>query len=242
MTNTSNNKLTNVIVIRTVLIVLLVFYHAFAIYSGAWAPLQGFPEIKAYWWLDKLSYAFMLELFVFISGFVFGYQVRLKGERKLQAKSLFWGKFKRLIIPSIIFSLLYILLLGNIKQPVQNILYELLNGVGHMWFLPMLFWCFVGVWVIEKLHLKPRLVIPLLVLASIGFFLPMPLRMGLAMYYMLFFYAGYIIQKNDISLDWLYTKHCAIITTIAFIILFPILTVMKEKIGATLIGGGVIIN
>ena len=238
---TKTNILSDVVVIRNILIVLLVFYHAFAIYSGAWAPLKGFSEIKTYWWLDKLSYAFMLELFVFISGFVFGYQVRLKGESKLQAKSLFWGKFKRLIIPSIIFSLLYILLLGNIKQPVQNILYELLNGVGHMWFLPMLFWCFVWVWIIEKLHLKPRLVIPLLVLASIGSFLPMPLRMGLAMYYMPFFYAGYIIQKNDISLDWLYTKHCAIITTIAFIILFPILTVMKEKIGATLIGG-VIIN
>ena len=110
-----------------------------------------------------------------------------------------------------------------------------------MWFLPMLFWCFVGVWIIEKLHLKPRLVIPLLVLAALGSFIPMPLRMGLAMYYMFFFYAGYIIQKNDISLDWLCTKRYAIITTIAFIIIFPILTVTKEKIGATLIGG-VIIN
>jgi hypothetical protein len=105
-----------------------------------------------------------------------------------------------------------------------------------MWFLPMLFWCFVGVWIIEKLHIKPRLVIPLLVLASLGSFLPIPLRMGLALYYMFFFYAGYIVQKKDISLNKLYTKHYAIITTFAFVILFPLLTMIKEKIGASSTG------
>ena len=146
----SNKRLADVVVIRNILIVLLVFYHAFAIYSGAWSPIKGFPEIKTYWWLDKLSYAFMLELFVFVSGYVFGYQVRVKGESKLQAKDLFWGKFKRLMIPCMVFSLLYILLFGHITQPIQKTLYGLMNGVGHMWFLPMLFWCFVGTWIIEK--------------------------------------------------------------------------------------------
>lgn len=81
--------LTNVAVIRPILIVLLVFYHAFAPYSGAWEPIEGFPEIPAYWWLDWLSYAFMLEMFVFVSGYVFGYQVRTKGESKQEAKNLF---------------------------------------------------------------------------------------------------------------------------------------------------------
>lgn len=231
------HRLDNVTLIRNILIILLVFYHAFAIYSGAWAPIKGFPEIKAYWWLDKLSYAFMLELFVFISGYVFGYQVKTKGERKLQAKELFWGKFKRLMIPCMVFSLLYILLLGDITQPIQKTLYGMVNGVGHMWFLPMLFWCFVGVWIIEQIHLKPKWTIPLLVLISLGSFLPLPLQMTASMYYMLFFYVGYIIQKNDISLDRLYNKRSAIITTLSFIILFPILTLLKERIGTTQMGG-----
>jgi len=222
--------LSEVAIIRPILIFLLVFYHAFAIYSEAWAPIKGYPEVLAYWWLDKLSYAFMLEMFVFISGYVFGFQVRTKGNEKLNAKNLLWGKFKRLMVPCMVFSLLYILLFGHIAQPVQKTLYGLLNGVGHMWFLPMLFWCFVGVWVIEKLRLKAKWIIPVLVLCSVCSFLPLPLRMGTAMYYMLFFYLGYIIEKEDISLDRFYTlKHC-IILIIAFCILFPTLTLLREKI------------
>lgn len=224
--------LSEVAIIRPILIFLLVFYHAFAIYSGAWAPIKGYPEVPAYWWLDKLSYAFMLEMFVFISGYVFGFQVRTKGNEKLKAKNLLWGKFKRLMLPCMVFSLLYILLFGNITQPVQKTVYDLLNGVGHMWFLPMLFWCFVGVWVIEKLQLKAKWIIPVLVMCSICSFLPLPLRMGTAMYYMLFFYLGYIIEKEDVSLDRFYTlKHC-IILIITFCILFPTFTLLKEKVGS----------
>lgn len=237
----SNKRLSDVTLIRNILIILLVFYHAFAIYSGAWAPIKGFPEIRVYWWLDKLSYAFMLELFVFISGYVFGYQVRIKGEKKLQAKELFWGKFKRLIIPSIVFSLIYILLLKDIQQPFYKTAYDLLNGVGHMWFFPMLFWCFVGVWIIEKIHLRPKWAIPILVPASLCSFLPLPLRMGTAMYYMVFFYVGYVIQRKDISLAWLYSRRGAFITTLSFIILFPALTLLIEQIGMAQTEG-VIIN
>ena len=240
-----NNKtafLSEVAIIRPILIFLLVFYHAFAIYSGAWAPIKGYPEVPAYWWLDKLSYAFMLEMFVFISGYVFGFQVRTKGNEKLNAKNLLWGKFKRLMVPCMVFSLLYILLFGHIAQPVQKTLYGLLNGVGHMWFLPMLFWCFVGVWVIEKLRLKAKWIIPVLVLCSVCSFLPLPLRMGTAMYYMLFFYLGYIIEKKDVSLDRFYNlKHC-IILIIAFCILFPTFTLLKEKLYNTIGGGNLIYN
>ena len=232
-----NKLIQEVVVIRPILIVLLVFYHAFAIYSGAWAPIEGLLEVPAYWWLDKLSYAFMLEMFVFISGFVFGYQVRTKGEAKLQAKVLFWGKFKRLMIPCVVFSLLYILLLSNIGQPIQKTLYDMLNGAGHMWFLPMLFWCFVGVWVIEKLRLKSRWVLPLLLFASMVSFLSLPFRMGIALYYMVFFYVGFILQKEDVSLDRFYTlKHC-LAATAAFLVLFPTLTLLKANLGSLIVGG-----
>ena len=37
--------LTNLSLIRPILLVLLVFYHAFAIYSGAWDPIEGYPEV-----------------------------------------------------------------------------------------------------------------------------------------------------------------------------------------------------
>lgn len=234
----SKNILANVSIIRPILIVLLVFYHAFAIYGGAWTPLEGYPEVEAYWWLDKFSYAFMLESFVFVSGYVFGYQVRTKGVGKLDAKSLFWSKFKRLIIPSMIFSLLYILILGNIRQSVVQTLYGIINGEGHMWFLPMLFWCFVAVWTIEKLKLGPRLVIPLLLVLAICSIVPLPLRLSNAQYYALFFYVGYILQRNNVGFEQYYSSRNTIFLIVLFIISFVSLTIFKKNIGGIIQSGG----
>ncbi len=237
--NTSNNKhlLTNVAIIRPFLVVLLVFYHAFAIYGSAWNPIPGFLEIKTYWWLDKLSYAFMLETFVFVSGYVFGYQVRTKGEIKLEARSLFFGKLKRLIMPCMVFSFLYILLLGNIKQPITKTLYDLVNGYGHMWFLPMLFWCFVGVWIIEKLKLRIGHIIAVLIICSIFSFVPLPLQMGSALYFMFFFYMGYFLQRNDIKLKRFYKPIYAATLFISFAIAFPSLTLFRESVKNVIVNG-----
>ena len=221
--------LSNVTIIRLVLIVLLVFYHAFVIFQGGWGMAGVFPEIEAYWWLDKLSYACLLETFVFISGYVFGYQVRTKGESKLDAKALFGSKFKRLIIPSMFFSFLYIVLLMDIKQPVVKTIWGIIEGVGHMWFLPMLFWCFAGVWIIEKLNLKPIIVVPLLILCSLFSFLPLPLQLNVTMYYLLFFYLGFIIQKRGFDLDRYYAPRYAIVFAFLFVLLFPVLTIYREN-------------
>lgn len=236
-----NNKklLTNVAVIRPTLIVLLVFYHAFAPYSGAWGKMDGFPEVSAYWWLDWLSYAFMLETFVFVSGYVFGYQVRIKGDGVLRAKKLFISKFKRLIVPSMVFSLLYILLFKDITQPLYRTFYDVVKGVGHMWFLPMLFWCFVVIWIIEKLNLRPSIVLPLLAICSIFSFIPLPFQMTATMYYMLFFYLGYIIQKKDLSFDDFFKIKYCITLVLAFCVLFPTLTMFKENIGSISNGLGI---
>lgn len=228
--------LLNVALIRPLLIVLLVFYHAFAPYSGAWVPIDGFHEVKAYWWLDKLSYAFMLEMFVFISGYVFGYQVRTKGKSKLLAKKLFHGKFKRLIVPSMIFSLLYIILFQNICQPVTSTIYDVINGVGHMWFLPMLFWCFVGVWLVEKISINNFVVlIGLLILALVPL-VGLPLRLTETTYYLFFFYAGYLIQRDGMSLNKLECPKATLAFVLMFVVLFPSLTMLREN--ATALTGG----
>lgn len=234
--------LTNITIIRPILIVLLVFYHAFAIYSGGWDPIEGFPDVHIYLWLDKLSYAFMLETFVFVSGYVFGYQVRIKGTSKLEAKSLLISKLKRLIIPSMFFSLLYIIIFQNITQPVVNTIYDMLNGVGHMWFLPMLFWCFIAIWLIEKMNLRPGIVLPILLICSICSFIQLPLRLNTSMYYMLFFYVGYIIQRKDVNIEKFYYPSYVISLSLLFLVLFTSITYF-ERMGLFLFfGGGEFVN
>jgi len=230
--------LNNVLIIRPILILLVVFYHAFAIYNkDAWAPLNGFPEIRTYWWLDKLSYAFMLEGFVFVSGYVFGFQMRTKGRWKLGAKQLLWGKFKRLMIPCMLFSFLYIALFGNISQPIQYTLYGLISGYAHMWFLPMLFWCFVGVFVIEKLKVKRKCVLFTLILASSIVPTNIPFQIGTAVYYMLFFCVGYIIQRDNYLFHEMYCGKYVLVLVASFTILFPLLTLVRDNV-SMLSGGG----
>lgn len=220
--------LSNVVIIRPILIVLLVFYHAFAIYGGAWKPIEGFQRVNLYWWMDWLSYSFMLETFVFISGYVYGYQVRTKGEYKLKAKNLFLKKFKRLIIPSMIFSLLYISIFGDITQPILTTLYGVINGTAHMWFLPMLFWCFAGTYAIEKMQIQAKHAILLLLVLCACSYESLPLRIGNAMYFMLFFYVGYILQRKNVNLNGFYSSRVSLSLIIAFAVLFPSTTIVRN--------------
>ena len=60
--------LEDVVVLRLSLIVLLVLYHSFCIFSGAWEVPKDYPLIPIYWWIAKTSYSFMLETFVLFQG------------------------------------------------------------------------------------------------------------------------------------------------------------------------------
>lgn len=195
MADTTRQKLQEVLLIRPILIVLLVVYHAFIIYAGGWSQPDGFVPHEGYAWIARFSYSFMLEMFVFISGYVWAYQ-RLELNRQISFGKLVQQKSKRLLLPSVVFSIVYLLCfeIEGLTTP-PRILYDVLSGVGHMWFLPMLFWCFCGAYVITRLKCKEGYkILGLLGLAIISF-LPLPLRIGSAMYYLLFFYLGYLVRK-----------------------------------------------
>lgn len=69
------NNLSEISVIRPILIVLLVVYHAFIIYRGGWVQPVGYQDNTTYWWIASSAYSFMLEMFVFISGYVWAFQI-----------------------------------------------------------------------------------------------------------------------------------------------------------------------
>lgn len=192
--------LQDVVIIRLVLILLLVLYHAFAVYCGAWDMPEGVTSVKAYWWIASLAYSFMLETFVFLSGYVYGFQVRTKYNGAIDFRSTVVNKSKRLLIPSVFFSILYILCF-NLRKDVgiTQYVYDVLNGAGHMWFLPMLFWCFVALFIVEKLHLSAKTVLILALAASMLSLFTLPFRISSAAYYFLFFYIGYVLQRFDVQ-------------------------------------------
>ena len=154
-------QLDDVNFIRPIVILQLVILHSFTMYGGGWTFPEGINNVRAYFWIARLFNSFMLEMFVFLSGYLFAYQI-FHLHKKFTLKSLLKSKFKRLIIPSIVFSLFYSILFYSKPFNVWNYVYDILNGMGHMWFLPMLFWCFVFSYFIIKIKLneKVKLILP----------------------------------------------------------------------------------
>ena len=134
-------RLHEVDIIRTIAILLVVFTHCFAIYNGAWKYPTGtdFEPVYVYKIFTRFIAAFRMPAVVLVAGYVFNY---MKEKNTKSLWSLSEKKFKRLIIPSLLFTSLYMALFLNDLATTQKII-TLTNGAGHLWFLPMLFWNFI---------------------------------------------------------------------------------------------------
>lgn len=221
-----------VVLIRLLLIVLLVLYHSFAIYNGAWEMPEGIIPVEGYWWVASLAYSFMLEAFVFISGYVLGFQTRTKYAGVLDFKTCVLKKCRRLMLPSIVFSVLYFLCFYDASDvSLGEGIYNIINGVGHMWFLPMLFLCFIFIYVVEKFKVSPNAVLLLSALAaffSLGPLGDLPFRISSAMYYFLFFASGFYFQKGNISIERFARFRNIVFLFVLYVILFVLYNYLCE--------------
>ena len=138
----------DVVLIRLLLIGLLIIYHAFAIYTNSWqVPYDNFNSIAIYNWLGMLTHNSQLETMVFISGLLLGYQAMQRTEA-LNFRFCVLKKIKRLLLPCFLFGIVYYVLFYDLSASPISIIYRILNGCGHLWFLPMIFWCFVFTFII----------------------------------------------------------------------------------------------
>lgn len=238
--------LDDVCVIRIILILLLIIYHSFCPYTSSFWPNPQNYSIPVYYWLGRLSYSFMLETFVFISGLILGYQVMIKGSSLISFNTLIKNKVKRLIIPSVIFSILYYILFLELNDSVIETTTTIINGAGHMWFLPMLFWCFVLVYIIYKLEFNDKFIIPLLFVIAGFAVIKLPIRINQSLYYILFFYLGFTVGLQRIRLNRFFTKKWIMLAGSSFVVLFPVLSFIRYGIGdvalAEQMGGGIPLN
>lgn len=152
MYNTNKFRLNEVALMRCILALLIVFMHSFTCYNGSWSEPEGYVDIPLYKWLARISFSFTLESFVLLSGYLFAFQ-RIILNREDGFFVLVKKKIKRLIIPSVVFSLLYFALFEEYIG-LFDFIYRIVGGCGHMWFLPMLFWCFVfGYFINNKVNI-----------------------------------------------------------------------------------------
>lgn len=207
--------------IRPILLVLLVSYHAFAPFCGAWELPTGIEPNYIYKWIALFSRAFRLEAFVFVSGYIFAMQV-IQKKKFTSLKQLMYSKFIRLIIPCWIFGLIYWALFRT-AHPVK-----ILTGIGHLWYLPCLFWCFLLFFFLYKGKFKGTYVfIALVILCGLSF-IPLPFQLNRAMYYMLFFYIGGEFWKHTAEIKQYANIKNIIIGSIVFFTLLISVNIYME--------------
>lgn len=222
--------------IRPILIILLILVHCFTCFNHGWEPFSGFQENSIYMWLSRLCYSFLLEAFVFISGYVYAYQI-LTQHKTYTITKLVNDKTSRLLLPSLIFSLIYIQVF-NVENFTNvdslygyvSLLVSLVSGVGHLWYLPMLFWCFIFMWMIERVSLSERLKLIILLLLSILPYVYLPFQLYRVPYYLFFFYMGYKMWEYRSK----YIQRVSIRTIIklggAFMVAFIVLRSLKAEV------------
>lgn len=181
-------------IIRPLVIFLLVVFHCLCIYSGNWDSIISIHDVPIYYWMANLISGIQLQTMAVVSGYIFAFQC-VTLQKKYNFKNLMIKKAERLLIPCYIFGIIYfiLILLPLSDYSFSDFLFLISNGAGHLWFLPMLFWCFVFLWLIH--HYQPNKFWTFITLSVISI-LPMPsLPFGLTRmpHFAFYAYAGYCL-------------------------------------------------
>lgn len=129
-------KLHTISIMRVMAMLMIVAYHSMLYYTDNWWQLGG-PTIPFWVKTAGILNAIDLPMFVFISGILFGYLYITKDKYR-NKKQFIIKKFRRLIIPYIFWGIFLI-----IAMPSLNKAENLFTGIGHLWFLLMLFEVFI---------------------------------------------------------------------------------------------------
>lgn len=132
-------RLYNIELLRVVCVVIVIFFHTVGRYSTTTLPTLPIPDT----FLNAIIWA-AVSLLLFISGFLFGRQIR--ANRYKSYAEMLRLKCVHIMIPYFVVATLLMLTGAGFD------FIELLHGgFWHLWFLPMLFCCFVVYYPIIRL-------------------------------------------------------------------------------------------
>lgn len=234
-------RLTEIDYLRPILFIQLIFTHAFTIYTiTSWRIPADIGSVEIYNWVARVSNSCMLELFTFISGYVYAF---VSTRKKSNFKDIVFSKFRRLMLPSILFSILYYILLMNHEDSGLIVIYDIICGEGHLWYLPMLFGIFLIVYFIKETK-RPLLALVLLSLISVFSRCPNIFRISQIAYYTVFFYFGFVVcQHREAFINYVSSRNKSTIIIVGGIyvlsltILLPLNVHLKSLYTGTWISG-----
>lgn len=146
-------------ILRILSIVIVVFFHAYGMMYADHFPSSKEIYYSCYYIINQCIFINIgMPVFVFISGYLFQHQ--LINNKYTSFTSLLKRKFVRVIIPYFVFGIIMMVSTGYFHPT------ELLSGeYWHLWFLPMIFWCFViSFWINKAIQKKYHVYIILIII------------------------------------------------------------------------------
>ena len=212
MTNYRIEYITNVRVFATLLVIL---FHSYAPYFYNIGLNLDFPYVSIYKDIFILEETIQMPLFVFLSGYLFTFLHR-KGKYK-SFSELMRKKVQRLLLPYIVFG---ILIYFSIPKSVQEST-VVIERIQHLWFLLMLFECFIfhNLMLSLGMFCKKRIII-LFVIALIMMLswrqIPHILCLPALFNYYIFFIMGgvFLLYEERLSI-WSKTRQSTLIVSVA---------------------------
>ena len=151
----------DIAILRLLCAVAVVFFHAYGIMYAMHFSDETRQLYANEYWVFNQSYfiCITMAMFVFISGFLFGGQ--LIRRRPISLKNIVRTKFLRLMVPFFVFTTLFMCTQNAVSlSPYYKWTYM------HLWFLPMLFWCFIISYFFRQLILSDNWIVSILTLAT----------------------------------------------------------------------------
>ena len=188
-------------ILRVLCIFIVVFFHCYGMmYADAHFPDTISVYEQLYFIPNQCVFINVaMPLFVLISGYLF--EFLLKNRKYSTWWNILRKKGLRILLPYFCFGTIFMATTGN-WHPLS--LFD--GGYWHLWFLPMLFWCFIVGYVVYKANVKFPIETILLLIAFCGTFMPsfMPSLFGIQFVsrWFYWFYLGMLVceYRNAIFL------------------------------------------
>ena len=204
-------QLQSVAILRAFAILAVVLNHCYSPFFKAW---DWYPcELSSqYSFIFDYVLAGRMPLFFFISGYLFSHLVIDRG-KYTSFKGFLENKLKRLLLPCVIF-------IGIMSLTLQeDFLHQLFFYGFHLWFLKVLFVCFIVCWLCNRYVKNTKAEVAVWMLSFLMMAGPMIQFWALGQFFkkFVFFYTGYLIYKHRARFPLLFNKKGLILFSICFI-------------------------
>ena len=212
--------LDNISIIRGLSVLVVVAFHAYGMMYAHFDDVTNKVYSTIYEHFNSsVLICIAMPMFVFVSGYLFQYLLDLG--KYPTWKELLVKKAQRILLPFLVFSWIFMATTGN-WHPLNPIIQ---GSYWHLWFLPMLFWCFLIYYAFHRSGLinKQWFTIPVffifLLLVSAPKFIPMYFGLhNIHKWFFWFYLGGTICLYKDLITTSFSKYHIHILLIIAYIL------------------------